>query len=182
MVDGNSAAANADALIYDVMAAFYIGCSTFMAQNYGAKNKSRVMKSYLVSLTYSFGAGLILGILLVAFGRQFLSLFTNSSEVIDAGMKRIMIMGFSYGFCALMDNSIAGSRGLGKTIVPTIIVITGSCVFRIVWIYTVFAHFKTIPSLYLLYIFSWIITGIAELIYFISVYKKAVKEMDQSKN
>ena len=182
MVDGNSAAANADALIYDVMAAFYVGCSTFTAQNYGAKNKSRVMKSYLVSLTYSFGAGLILGILLVAFGRQFLSLFTNSSEVIDAGMKRIMIMGFSYGFCALMDNSIAGSRGLGKTIVPTIIVITGSCVFRIIWIYTIFAHFKTIPSLYLLYIFSWLITGIAEFIYFISVYKKAIKEMETIEN
>lgn len=182
MVDGNSAAANADALIYDVMAAFYVGCSTFMAQNYGAKNKSRVMKSYLVSLTYSFGAGLILGLLLVVFGRQFLSLFTNSNEVIDAGMKRIMIMGFSYGFCALMDNSIAGSRGLGKTIVPTIIVITGSCVFRIIWIYTIFAHFKTIPSLYLLYIFSWLITGIAELIYFISVYKKAIKEMETIEN
>ena len=81
-----------------------------------------------------------------------------------------------------MDNSIAGSRGLGKTIVPTIIVITGSCVFRIIWIYTIFAHFKTIPSLYLLYIFSWLITGIAELIYFISVYKKAIKEMETIEN
>ena len=66
-----------------------------------------------------------------------------------------------------MDGSIAASRGIGKSIPPTIIVILGSCVFRIVWIYTVFAHFQTISSLYLLYIFSWGITGLAETLFFV---------------
>lgn len=50
---------------------------------------------------------------------------------------------------------------------PTIIVILGSCVFRVVWVYTLFAHFHTIPSLYLLYPFSWILTAAAEILYFI---------------
>ena len=35
MVEGNSAAANSDAIIYNVMAAFYTACSTFMGQNMG---------------------------------------------------------------------------------------------------------------------------------------------------
>lgn len=43
----------------------------------------------------------------------------------------------------------------------------GSCVFRVIWVYTIFAHFHTIPSLYLLYIFSWTITAAAEILYFI---------------
>ena len=50
----------------------------------------------------------------------------------------------------------------------------GSCVFRVVWIYTVFAYFGTIPSLFLLYIFSWAITGIAEWAYFRHSYKKYI--------
>ena len=74
---------------------------------------------------------------------------------------------FSYAFSCFMDGSIAASRGIGKSIPPTIIVILGSCVFRIVWIYTVFAHFQTISSLYLLYIFSWGITGLAETLFFV---------------
>ena len=45
-------------------------------------------------------------------------------------------------------------------------------VFRVAWIYTVFAYFGTILSLYLLYIFSWTITAIAETICFIINYKK----------
>ena len=41
-------------LIYNVMYAFYTGCSSFMSQNYGARNKKRVLKSYFISLFYSF--------------------------------------------------------------------------------------------------------------------------------
>ena len=79
-----------------------------------------------------------------------------------------------FGIGALMDASIAASRGIGKSIAPTVMVILGSCVFRVIWIYTVFAYFHTVPSLYLLYIFSWVITGIAECIYFRAAYKKSI--------
>ena len=171
MVAGNSAAANADALLYDSMAAFYTACGSFMGQNYGAGKRKRVRNSYLVSLAYSFGIGTIGGIALVIFGRQFLGLFTNDPAVVDAGMKRLTIMGFSYGFSAFMDSAIAASRALGKSVIPTVIVIIGSCIFRMVWVNTVFAHFKTIPSLYLLYIFSWGITAVVEIIYWVHVYR-----------
>ena len=172
MVAGNSAAANADGLVYDVMAAFYTACSSFIGQNYGAGNKERVRNSYFVSLAYSFGIGLVIGVTLEIFGTQFLSLFTTEQAVVDAGMKRLGIMGFSYCISAFMDATIAASRGLGKSVVPTIIVIMGSCVFRIIWVYTIFAYFKTIPSLYLLYVFSWSITAIVEMIYFKVIYHK----------
>ncbi len=172
MVAGNSAAANADGLVYDVMAAFYTACSSFIGQNYGARDKERVRKTYIITLAYSFGAGAVLGLTLELLGRQFLGLFTPETAVIDAGMKRLVIMGFSYAFSAFMDNAIAASRGLGKSVVPTVIVIMGSCVFRIIWVYTVFAYFGTIPSLYLLYIFSWSITAIVEMIYFRGVFRK----------
>lgn len=174
VVSGNSAAANADALVYDVMAAFYTACGSFIGQNFGAGKKDRILKSYFISIAYSFSIGLLLGVLLVIFGRPFLSLFTDEAEVMEAGMYRLTIMGFSYAVSAFMDATIAASRGLGKTVVPTIIVILGSCVFRVIWIYTVFAYFETITSIYLLYVFSWSITAIAEIIYFIKIYREKV--------
>lgn len=175
MVKGNSAAANADALIYDCMAAFYMACASFMSQNFGAGKLDRVKKSFFISLGYSFGVGLVLGGGLFFFGRTFLALFTTEAAVVDAGMKRIAVMGFAYCISCLMDCTIAASRGLGKTVVPTIIVVLGSCVFRVIWVYTIFAHFRTIPALYLLYPCSWILTGIAEAVYFVHCYKQAVR-------
>lgn len=182
MVEGNAAAANADALVYDLLAAIYTACTSFMAQNFGAGKRKRVIKSYFICLAYSFVLGLVVGAALVFSGRFFLSLFTSEQAVIDAGMKRLTIMGFSYCVCVFMDCAIAASRSLGKTVVPTIIVIMGSCVFRIIWVYTIFAYFKTIPSLYLLYVFSWTITAITEIIYFIIICRKLLPLCAPSNN
>lgn len=179
MVKGNSAAANADAMIYDAMAAFYMACASFMSQNYGAGKLDRIKKSYFIALAYSFGVGLVLGGGLLAFGRQFLALFTTESAVVDAGMKRIMVMGWAYCISAFMDCTIAASRGLGKTVGPTVIVILGSCVFRVAWVYTIFAHFHTIPSLYLLYPCSWLLTAAAEGVYFVFAYRDAVRALHE---
>lgn len=178
MVEGNSASMNADNIIYEIMAAVYVAGATFISQNYGAKNFKRIKESYLISLLYSFVIALILGLFILLFSRQFLSIFTNEEAVIEAGQERLKIMCFCYCFSAIMDTATAASRGLGKTLVPTIIIFLGSCVFRIIWIYTIFAHYKTFTSLYLLYIFSWVLSGIAETIYFIYLYNKRKKECE----
>ena len=170
-VSGNSAAANADGLVYDMMAAFCTACSSFIGQNYGAGKRERIRKSYFISVAYSFGVGALLGLGLVLFGRQFLGLFTTEPAVIDAGMKRLTVMGCSYAVSAFMDVTIAASRGLGKSVVPTIFVIVGCCVLRIVWVYTVFAWWPTMTVLYAVYILSWVLTSVAEILYFTKCYR-----------
>lgn len=171
IVEGTAAAANADGLVYEMMAAFYTAGATFIGQNYGAGKKERILKSYFISILYAAVLALILGLALVFFGRPFLRIFTNDTAVIEAGMYRMTIMGMSYWVSAFMDATLAASRGLGETTVPTVIVIMGSCVFRLIWIYTVFAFFQTITSLYLLYVFSWTITAAVEIWYFTRLYK-----------
>lgn len=131
VVEGNSAATNADSLIYDMMAAFY-----------------------------------------TAFQRPFLLLFTSDNAVIHYGQIRIGVMAFVYCVSAFMDNATAAARGIGKSVAPTIIVVMGSVVFRIIWLLTVFAYFKTLQSLYLIYVISWTLTAIAGNIYFAYHYRK----------
>ncbi len=172
MVAGTSASSNLDNIIYNIMGAFYTANATFIGQNYGAKKKKRILQSTIISNGYALFFGIAISILLYIFGRQAIGLFTTDSAVIDAGLLRLNIMVFSYPVASFMDNTIAANRGLGKTFVPSIIVLIGSCLFRIVWVYTIFAWFKTIPSLFLLYIFSWTLTAIAEIIYFVKEYRK----------
>lgn len=177
MVAGTAAASNADPIAYEVMGAFYTACATYIAQNYGARKMDRVKKSYFISLAYAFTSGLIIGMGLFIFGHQFLSIFTACNIVIDCGIQRLSIMAFSYCIASLMDCTIAASRGLGHTFIPSVYVMLGSCVFRILWIKTVFAHFGTIRSLFLLYIFSWLITAVCEMQYFLRKYKGALERV-----
>lgn len=180
MVAGTAAASNADPIAYEVMGAFYTACATYIAQNYGAHKMQRVRRSYAISLSYAFAAGLAIGVLLFVFGRQFLSVFTADERVIGCGIQRLSIMSFSYCAASLMDCTIAASRGLGHTFIPSVYVMIGSCAFRILWIKTVFAHFGTIKSLFLLYIFSWLITAVFELSYFLRALKAANAERGET--
>ena len=137
-----------------------------------------MMKSYLIALFYSFSSGVLFGGLLLIFGNTFLSLFTNDVLVMQSGMEKLRIMAFSYCLSSFMDCTIAASRGIGKSIVPTIIVMIGSCAFRVLWVYTIFAQFHTIPSLYLFYPCSWTLIAIVEIAYFLYSLRK-IKQMMQ---
>ena len=171
VVEGNAAASNADLIIFNVMSAFYVAGASFISQNYGAGQRGRILKSYCISIAWAAGAGAVLGALLLPFGRQFLTLFTTEEPVILAGQEKLGIMAGCYWLSAFMDGSSAASRGLGRSLMPVLLTILGSCVFRVVWVYTVFAHFGTFRSLFLVYAFSWIITSVAQVWYFARCYR-----------
>lgn len=173
VVEGNTAAVNADTLVFELMAAFYTACTSFIGQNYGAGRGERILKCYFVSLLYAFGAGLIFGLLIYACADIFLSFFTGSAAVIEAGKQRLAVMCFSYAISAFMDCTIAASRGINRNVVPTVMVILGSCVFRIFWVFVIFPLGGTTTFLYLIYPVSWILTATAEIIYFAVSYRKA---------
>ena len=88
IVEGNSAAANTDPLVYNMMAAIYTGCTSFIAQNRGAGKRERCRRSYELCLLYATCVGLILGISLYLLRVPFLSLFTNDAEVVTAVLAR----------------------------------------------------------------------------------------------
>ena len=70
--------------------------------------------------------------------------------------------GFAHGFVVLS----AVLRGVGDAVRPVAIIGIGICLFRVVWMVTVFARFGTLFSLCLSYVVSWVITSIALLIYY----------------
>lgn len=172
VVEGNSAAANADSLVYEVMAAPYTACSTFISQNYGARNKKRIMQAYRVSLVYSVrrgrGSGACAHVLwrrlpahLYARPRSYRGRHGKAS---DHGLE-LRILGVHGQYARCLARS-------WKSAVPMAIVILGSCVFRVIWVYTIFAMFHTLTALYLLYIFSWTLTAIGQMVYFFRTYQK----------
>lgn len=177
MVAGNAATMNGDNLVFNIMSAFYTAGATFIGQNLGAHKKKRILNSYFISMGYAAIAGFVLGGVLFAFGQEFLSLFTKDQTVVDYAMQKFKIMTFSFGISAFMDGTIAASRGLRKTLVPSVMVFIGSCVLRVIWVFTIFAHFRTVESLFLLYPFSWAVTAIFEIVYFAIIYKKETADM-----
>ena len=63
-------------------------------------------------------------------------------------------------------------RGMGYAIMPMIVSLSGACLFRIIWIMTVFDHFKTLDSLYVSYPVSWTVTALIHTVCLLYVFHK----------
>lgn len=165
VVAGNTAAANIDSFIYTAMNAVYHATLTFVGQNIGAKKYDRVPR--IVGVCYGLVTviGFIMGAGTILFGRELLWLYAPGNELaIEAGMKRLIIVGGPYLLCGLMEVGCGAMRGMGSSITPMVVSLVGSCASRILWIYTVFAAFPTTTVLYLSYPISWTMTAIAHLL------------------
>lgn len=176
-VAGSTAAGNADNIAHNVMSAFYTACTSFVSQNYGAKQPKRIMRSYLICQAYSFTAGMGIGILLTVFGEFFISIFNGEAAVVVAGMERLRAMAWSFGIAALMDCTTYAVRGLGKSLIPTVTMLTWVGAFRIIWILFIFPQYGTLASLYLLYPVSWGITAVLQAGYFAIIYRKEMRKL-----
>ena len=72
----------------------------------------------------------------------------------------------------MMDTMVGVLRGLGYSIMPMMVSLIGSCLLRIVWIFTIFAWDSTLFVLYLSYPVSWVLTWAVHVICYFAVKKK----------
>ena len=56
---------------------------------------------------------------------------------------------------------------------PMIVSLTGACLFRVIWIFTIFAIDHSLFVLYISYPISWILTFIVHFICYLKVRKTA---------
>jgi len=169
VVAGNTASSNLEGFVYTAMNSLYQAAITFSSQNMGAKKYARVRRSMWVCLGTVLTIGVSLGALGTLLGPTLLHLYTDSDEVIRFGMVRMRIILPLYFFCGMMDTMVGQLRGVGKSILPMLVSLTGACALRIVWIMTIFAANPTLETLYWSYPVSWTVTLLAHMTcYFIS--------------
>lgn len=164
---GSTASANIEGFVYTSMNAIYQTALSFTSQNYGAKRYERMTKIILYCLGLVTAVGLGMGGGAVLCGRFLLGIYSSDPAVIDYGMERLRIVSGPYFLCGLMDTMVGAIRGIGYSVVPMVVSLTGACALRVVWIFTVFASYRTLRVLYLSYPVTWSVTFTAHVICYI---------------
>jgi len=113
-------------------------------------------------------------------GPTLLGFYNTDPEVIRFGMIRMAIIMPTYFFCGLMDVMVGQLRGIGYSIMPMIVSLTGACLLRVVWIYTIFAANPTLETLYNSYPISWFATFATHLVCYLILGKRKLKRMELS--
>ena len=172
---GNTAASNLEGFIYTAMNAFHQTAVSFISQNTGARKFKRCLKVLVQCcvLVTVIGAGMCaLGLL---FAEPLLYLYTDELIVMEYGLLRLNFIFLTYFICGLMDVLTGCVRGTGHSVLPMIVSLVGVCVFRVIWIYTVFRPDPSLEILYLSYPISWISTAIVHFLCFMLIHRKNVK-------
>lgn len=148
-----------DAITWMISGAFGVSVTTFVGQNFGAQKYRRIRQSAWICLGMSVALVGAVAAVILCFRSQILGIYTDDPEVIAVGsVIMLSIMPFNIVFMPI--EVFAGTmRGVGYSVVPT--VITGCCVclFRILWLATVVRRWHTLGMLTACYPISWIIAA-----------------------
>jgi putative MATE family efflux protein len=177
IVNANVAAMNVDGYIYNILNSFYHTCLTFCSQNFGAKKFDRVKKVVFAGCGAATVVGLTLGIFVYIFAAPLVGIFDSSPETLFYAKQRLALVALPYFLCGIMDVGSGFLRSIGYSFHALIITFIGSCVLRIVWVYTVFPIFNDVRALYVVFPISWFVTALTLLITFAICYKKEKKMM-----
>ena len=166
---GNGAAVSLEGFVYVAMNSIHQAALTFASQNWGAGKLDRVKKVMWNCLAAVTVIGLALGLLVLLLGRTLLSVYIRSDSedfeaIIQAGLTRMSIILPTYFLCGTMDTMVGQLRGVGCSLPPMIASLTGVCLFRIIWIATVFKANKTPEILYWSYPVTWALTFVVHLV------------------
>ena len=185
VVKGHAASGNIEAFAYTTQNAVYQATITFVSQNMGAKKPDRlnkvVYRAYMLAIIIIATTSTIITLVYT----PFLSLYgvvpgtEGSLERIayETSYMRLNYMLIPYFTIGIMEVGSAVLRGMGKSTSSMIICLIGACLLRIVWVMTIFNASPTMPTLYLSYPISWVLTGSILFIVGLICRKKFAKQV-----
>lgn len=183
VVDGNAAVGNLEGFAYTATNSVCQAAITFTGQNAGAAKYERVWRvmgacyfmTVLVALVFSTVLVLLADPLLALYGVTGGEAGSLKAIAREAAQTRLMITIIPYFLLACMEVGSGVLRGLGRSITSTLVSLAGACLFRIVWISTVFEHYETLESIYISYPISWILTTVAHLALSLLALRKLIR-------
>ena len=140
--------------------------TSFIAQNHGAGRTDRVRVCVRQGLIIGFAMTGVISALLMLLAVPLLRILTTDEAVVQTTYTIMSYFVPYYFTWVLVEILSAVLRGAGDAVYPVVIIGIGICLFRVIWIFTVFAHFGTLLSLCLSYVVSWSLTSIALVIYY----------------
>lgn len=173
VMTANTVASQLDGFIYNAMNAVSLSAMAFVSQNLGARNFDRINKTTKEALALASVVGVVMGGMVLLLRVPLCNLFTDSQEVVQLACSRLYIIATTYFTCGLMDVMSNVMRGLGRSTTAMIVSLSGSCLFRILWIMTLCRWIHTLPMLYWVYPVSWVLT----FIIFAFMYKPTLKKV-----
>ena len=175
-VAGSSAALNYEFFAYFPVVAFGQAAVTFSSQNFGAGQYDRCRKIFRQTMLLSLVCAEVMGLGFV-FGKElFVRFFTAEADVAEFAYIRMCTLLPFYFLVPLYEVGGAALRGIGHSLAPAVLTVLGTCVLRLIWVFTVCRIWPDYRVLMLVYPITWALTGAAIMVCYFLVDRKLAKK------
>lgn len=110
---------------------FGTAMTTFAGQNVGAGRLDRVKEGAKQGTLMAVACSAIITLILLVFGKYLMAIFTETSELVDLGVKLLRILAVGYIAMAVTQSLSGVMRGAGDTLTPMWISIFTSVLTRV---------------------------------------------------
>ena len=181
-VAGSAVGLNFEYFTYFVVSAFNQATVTFTSQNFGANQLDRCKKVFRLCITVSMLTAGAMSLTFV-FGRSFfISLFTKEPQVAHYAAIRMVIILSMNVIVSTYEIGGAALRGIGYSLTPALITVFGTCVVRLLWVFTICQKIKDFRVLMIVYPITWIITGAGMLITYFTIRRSVFRTHSQERH
>ncbi len=178
---GYTAANNVFGFLFVSINSISQACMSFTSQNLGAKKPDRIDKIIKDCLIIDIIFPVVMGALVYVFGHQIISIYNTDPEVINYGVQVLAYTTIPYFICGFMDLLPGALRGMGYSTIPMILSLLGTVGIRVLWIFGIFPHYRSLSFLFISYPVSWIVTAIMQVICLYFVRKKVFAKLKMQK-
>ena len=156
-----------DALFWVTSNAMGTALCTFVGQNFGAGKYDRMRRGVKQWLLTDIGVTVCISVLLLSLAPWMLHMFSSDAEVIALARKMMWYFAPFYVVWVFIDILSNALRGAGDSFWPMVISLMGVCLLRVLWIVLVVPHWNTIAGVSFSYPFTWGVTALTYLIYYL---------------
>lgn len=154
--------------------AFSMAMSTFISQNLGAGRKDRIREGMKFGILSCVLAIEVIGLISFLFTPTLVSAFNQDPEVIAYGVLRGRICSLFYCLLGFSHVCSAIFRGLGKPVVPMVVMLVCWCLIRVLVLFTIGQVYHNILLVCWIYPITWSLSTVTDLIYLGHLRRKQV--------
>ena len=169
VIAGYSVTIKIDGFVNLPLQAFNMAITTFVGQNIGAKQYDRVKKGAYITTALATLTIACFVVIMYFFGRDFIALFNQEKDVIDAG--RLMQLTFLPFYIVLPINQVINGvlRGAGRSAVPMYVMIFSFVFLRQIYLFLITKVTSDIVYVFLGWPTTWVVCSLIFIIYFFKV-------------
>ncbi len=155
-----------DGLYWPISGAIGIAVMTFIGQNYGARNTSRVRSGIHAGWGFHIVVSLAFSAVTVLLRSPGAHLFSSDAAVILQAEQFLLYMSSFYALFSSVEVLSSAMRGVGNAMKPALITFFGVSVLRMTLLFTVaFPHLSTL-TISLCYPTTWVAASVIFILYY----------------